>query len=106
MLVKKDVEETVTRMRTGLEIGAVVAGVIFAIGVIFSSGIQYSRLTDVRTVQITHGAAISMLQSQLMPINEQLAREDALLQDIRSELRMQTQRENARRARRHTHLTQ
>ena len=90
MLVKKDVEETVTRMRTGLEIGAVVAGVIFAIGVIFSSGIQYSQLTQVRNVQTTHAASIAMLQAQLMPINEALARQDAILTDIRSELRLQS----------------
>lgn len=91
MLARDDIKQQVTRMRTGFEIGAVVAAVIFAIGVIFSSGVQYSQLTNVQSVQATHAASIAMLQSQLMPINVQLAREDALLSDIRSELRLQSQ---------------
>lgn len=90
MLAKKDISETVSRMRSGLEIGAVVSGAIFAMGIIFSSGVQYSQLTEVRNVQTMHAASISMLQAQLMPINEALARQDALLSDIRSDLRLQS----------------
>lgn len=92
MLAKKDIGETVNRMRSGLEIGAVLSGTIFAMGVIFSSGVQYSQLTQVRSVQTMHAASIAMLQSQLMPINEALARQDAILTDIRSELRLKSER--------------
>jgi hypothetical protein len=75
------------KVRTSLEITGYMTGVIFVMGVIFNAGIEVNQMSHVRATQESHDASIRVLQSQLMPINEQLARQDALLSDIRDELR-------------------
>lgn len=93
MAIADDVKTLDAKRRTGLEVATFVSGFIFVAGVIFSAGIQFERQESLGEIQLAHGQAILVLQQQLTPMNEQLARQDALLSDIRDELRVANTRD-------------
>lgn len=74
-----------------IEWSIIVSGIIFASGVIFSSGVSYSNMGTIQHVQDRHGVQIQVLQSQLQPINIQLAKQSQLLEDIKAELKTNNQ---------------
>ena len=62
------------------------AAIIFVVGVIFNAGITYDKFTNIQQHQSLHDAQIESLQAQLQPINQQLARQSQLLEDIKQEI--------------------
>lgn len=62
------------------------AAVIFVIGVIFNAGVQYDRISNVQLHQAAQDIQIASLQAQLQPINQQLAKQSQLLEDIKQEI--------------------
>lgn len=62
------------------------AAAVFVMGVIFNAGIQYDRISNVQTHQALQDIQIASLQSQLQPINQQLAKQSQLLEDIKQEI--------------------
>lgn len=62
------------------------AAAIFVMGVIFNAGVQYDRISNVQTHQSEQDIQIASLQAQLQPINQQLAKQSQLLEDIKAEI--------------------
>ena len=59
---------------------------IFTIGIIFNAGVEYDRISNVQIHQATQDIQIASLQAQLQPINQQLAKQSQLLEDIKAEI--------------------
>ncbi|OYV62959.1 MAG: hypothetical protein B7X03_03630 [Parcubacteria group bacterium 21-58-10] len=78
-----------TENKTALQMSLFLGLFAFVVGVIFNFGVLYSEFTAVKSMAASQNTQIIALQGQLTPINEQLARQDALLSDIRAELRRQ-----------------
>ncbi|MDE3021620.1 MAG: hypothetical protein KGI54_07140 [Pseudomonadota bacterium] len=72
--------------RRKLQVTLTTGGIIFASGVIFNAGITYDKLTNVQQHQAFHDMQIESLQAQLQPINQQLAKQSQLLEDIKAEI--------------------
>jgi len=62
------------------------AAIIFTAGVIFNAGIQYDIISNIRQHQSLQDIQIASLQTQLQPINQQLAKQSQLLEDIKQEI--------------------
>jgi hypothetical protein len=65
------------------------AAAIFVMGVIFNAGVQYDRISNVQIHQSVQDVQIASLQNQLQPINQQLAKQSQLLEDIKQEITQQ-----------------
>lgn len=70
------------KSRTGVEIGTVVVILIFMLGLSFQAGIQYGDTQNLKTVVAVNRVDIDKFNS----VAERLARVEAILSDIRSEL--------------------
>lgn len=77
---------TEQKARTGIEVGTVVVILIFMLGLSFQAGIQYGDTQNLKTVVAVNRGDIDKLKSDSSPITERLARVEAILADIRSEL--------------------
>lgn len=70
------------KSRTGVEIGTVVVILIFMLGLSFQAGIQYGDTQNLKAVVAVNRVDIDKFNS----VAERLARVEAILSDIRSEL--------------------
>jgi cell division protein FtsL len=68
------------------------AAIIFIAGVIFNAGMQYDIISNIRQHQSIQDVQITSLQNQLQPINQQLARQSQLLEDIKEEITSRSRR--------------
>lgn len=89
-----------SRFRFGTEIGLVITLGLFVITVVYNVGIQSGKLQDIKRVQEAHTLAINVLQQGQLPINERMARVEALLSDIRDNMRDQNRKTDAYRKKR------
>ena len=62
------------------------AAAIFVMGIIFNAGVEYDRISNVQLHQSAQDIQIASLQAQLQPINQQLAKQSQLLEDIKAEI--------------------
>lgn len=62
------------------------AAIIFIAGIIFNAGMQYDIISNIRQHQSIQDVQITSLQNQLQPINQQLAKQSQLLEDIKQEI--------------------
>jgi cell division protein FtsB len=76
------------RVRIGIDIGLI----IFAVGVAFNAGAAWSSLDEVKEKQKTDEQDIHQLKQDEQPMIEKVARMEALLADIRDELRQQNEK--------------
>lgn len=74
-------------MESKVRVGLDLATVAFMLGLSFNSGIEYNRIEQLNNSQRQDRADIDQLKRDEQPLSERVARMEAILQDIRDELR-------------------
>lgn len=77
-----------SRVRIGMDIGMI----IFVVGMAFNAGATYNNVVEMKESQKADHQSIEQLKRDEQPLSERVARMEAILQDIRDELRQQNER--------------
>ena len=88
--VKDRLMET-SKLRIGLDI----ATICFMLGLSFNAGIEYNRIEQISNDQHNDRRDIDQIKRDEQPLSERVARMEAILSDIRDELRTQNDRRTA-----------
>lgn len=75
-----------------LRIGLDIATICFMLGLSFNAGIFYNRLDELNAVVARNRTDIDQIKRDEQPLSERVARMEAILADIRDELRQQNER--------------
>jgi len=73
-------------IKNKIEVGVIIAVILFTLGIVFNAGIQYARINNIQNIQRLHDVKLVKLKEALNPIQIQLAKQSQLLTDIKSML--------------------
>lgn len=78
-----------------LRIGLDIATIAFMLGLSFNAGVEYNRIDQIASVQRQNRTDIDQIKRDEQPLSERVARMEAILSDIRDELRQNNERHTA-----------
>lgn len=79
-------------MESKVRIGLDISVIIFMIGTAFNAGVTYDRITQIDNSEHKTEEDVRKLQQDQQPLSERVARMEAILADIRDELRVQNEK--------------
>lgn len=80
------VEPRNNKGRSNAEVGGMIAGVIFMLGLAFQAGIQYGETQNLKISSNTNRESIAKIESQSETLDSRMARVEQLLSDIKDTL--------------------
>lgn len=78
-----------------LRIGLDIATICFMLGLSFNAGVEYNRIDQIASAQRQNRTDIDQIKRDEQPLSERVARMEAILSDIRDELRQNNDRHTA-----------
>lgn len=79
-------------MDSKIRVGIDISMFAFIIGASFNAGITYNKLDQTNARVAENERSIKQLERDQQPLSERVARMEAILQDIRDELRAQNEK--------------
>jgi hypothetical protein len=72
--------------RTGMEIGAMLAAMVFMLTLSFQAGIQYGETQNLKIASATNRDSINRIEAQSQTLDGRMSRVEQLLSDIKDTL--------------------